>query len=870
MEIHSTSRDVTARVETALELVETEQRYRALFEQSPVGLVECDAQGRLVRVNDAFARMLGRAPAELVGRRMRDLCPAPPGELRVAERIAKGEDAPIADRTFVREDGTHVQTTVSSAVRRRADGSVATIVATVVDMTEGNIARAELELLVRELKEARDEAERRNSLLDAVLDTIDVGVAACDEHGRLTMFNRATREYHGIAEHPGLDPADWAEHYDLRSEDGLTPLDAADVPLYRALVDGQVNDVHLTIATPGRPPRVVRCDGRALRGPDGQVTGAVVAMKDVTDLRASEQRFRAAFQNGPTPMARLDPDGTVREANPALRRFLSLPTTRLLGRQLIDLVHPADRPRFERALSGTGALPVEVKVLRSDGTSIWCELATTAGRAPGGTPYVLAQMLDIDARKQSEAALERAANQDPLTGLGNRNVLDRELTRMLAASTGTGACVLFIDLDDFKHVNDTVGHDAGDAVLVETAARLQAALRPGDTATRIGGDEFVVACAVSGRPTDSVVAAALTARLERALCAPVLHEGRPVAVAASVGSALGRPGDTPGELVGRADQAMYARKAARRGTPVSERPDRPTTSCGPGRRSEDGLRDLLRTAVEHNRLRLQYQPVIDVRTGLVVGAEALLRLRDESGTYVAPDRFIPLAEAEGSIATLGRWALNTAFTQTVAWQKQAGPNREFVMGVNISPLQLHDPSLVSAVEQALAATGLAPAAVILEITETRLIPDNPQVRSVMAALVDLGVHLAIDDFGSGYASPGYLAAFPFDVLKIDRRYTSRLAGSGPASRLARGVFAFAREIGLVTIAEGVETPEQATAVRQAGCGLAQGYLWHRPTDPAAVTALLERATTEALRPGPPSGGLPEPRASRQSKHSRRS
>ncbi len=554
-------RDVTAQQEAAAAILLSEQQHRSLFELSPVGLVEADPDGRMLRVNNTLAALLGRSPQELEGLLIRDLTePLRPGEDRVGARAAAGEDTPGAERVFVRPDGERVQCVLSSAVVRNADGTVERIVVTVVDMTERNAARAELETLVTELQEARAEADRRTALLDAVLETIDVGVVACDAAGRLILFNRATREFHGLPADPDIDPANWSDHYALRAEDGVTPLNADRVPLYRALVEGQVNDQHITITPTGLPLRTLRVDGRALLDAEGHVTGAVVAMKDVTELRASEQRFRAAFQNGPTPMARLDPDGTVRDANPALRRFLSIPTSRLLGRRLTELVHPDDATLLLDVLSGlgTGTSPVELRLLRQDGVAVWCELATTNATSVGGAPYVLAQLLDVHDRKNHELRLELAANQDPLTGLGNRQMLDRELAHCLAPTGGPGATVLFVDLDGFKAVNDQLGHDIGDLVLVQTANRLRAAVRPGDTVTRTGGDEFVVVC------PGGQAAGALLLRVEQALSLPIVHDGALLAVGASVGSAVGARGDDPVALVALADQAMYRSKQARR------------------------------------------------------------------------------------------------------------------------------------------------------------------------------------------------------------------------------------------------------------------------------------------------------------------
>ena len=498
-------------------------------------------------------------------------------------------------------------------------------------------------------------------------------------------------------------------------------------------------------------------------------------------------------------------------------------------------MHEDDRSLLAGTLTGpagAGRL-VELRMIRQDGTPVWCELATTRGTAVGGAPYVLAQLLDVDQRKHNERAFEQAARRDPLTGLGNREALDRELAVHLDPAGGRGAAALFVDLDRFKTINDTFGHEAGDAVLVAAAARLRSSVRPQDTVIRVGGDEFVVVCPRTRGGQEPDVAA-LARRLEQVLAVPVEHEGHRLVVGASVGHAYGRPGDDSTALVTRADRSMYERKDAGRSAP-------PVRQAAPTRtadRADGTLRGLVADAVERGRLQLHFQPVVDLTSTTIVGAEALLRLRDDAGRMIAPDRFIPVAEATGMITTLGRWVLDRALQQAAAWKADLPVDRDFGIGVNLSPLQLYDPDLVGCLAAALDASGLEPSAVVLELTESQLVPSTAPVHEVLTGLLDLGVHLALDDFGTGYGGISYLADFPFDLIKVDRRFTSRLTGGGSAARLARGVFALARETGIVTVAEGVETVEQQRAVLAAGCHLGQGYLWHRPVDAQLMTALL--------------------------------
>ncbi|MCW2607563.1 MAG: hypothetical protein JWO60_2256 [Frankiales bacterium] len=711
-------------------------------------------------------------------------------------------------------------------------------------------AAASLELLATraELAAERDEAQRRAALNEAVLETVDVGVVACDADGRLTLFNRATREFHGLDADAGLDPSQHAAAYDLRDEDGVTPLAPERVPLHRVLRGEQVRDVGMVIARADAAPRSLVLDGSRITGPDGAVAGAVVTMRDVTsarqaaaDLAASEHLFRAAFVDGPTPSLRLDETGVVQAVNAALRRLLGLPTRLVVGRPLAALVHPDDHGLLREVLDGLGrsSSPVELRLLALSGGTVWCDVAATSAQGRGGEPHVLVQMVDVSARLHREQELEKAARRDALTGLGNRAALDAILARAAREQAPVG--LLFVDLDGFKAVNDRHGHEAGDAVLVEVALRLRAAVRAVDTVVRLGGDEFVVVCP---QLTTLDEAELLADRLERLLSAPVDSDGLRLAVGASVGSAVG-PHDDPATLLAAADRSMYARKESR----GRRRSDDPSSRPVVARRRNASLSALVAGAVEEGRVRLDYQPVVRVSTGEVVGAEALLRMTDRAGRSLAPDAVVPVAETEGTIGVLGAWVLREALAVTGAWKRQLPPEQEFGIGVNLSALQLHEPGLVELVADALAASGTDPGALVLEVTETRLVPDTLEIRETLTALRDLGVHLAVDDFGTGYASPRYLADFPFDVLKIDRRWTRRLSGSGAASRLATGVFRLAETTGLVVIAEGVEDDAERDAVLAQGVDLAQGYRWSRPVPPEVFAARLL-----------PRPAVPQPRA----------
>jgi diguanylate cyclase (GGDEF)-like protein/PAS domain S-box-containing protein len=706
------------------------------------------------------------------------------------------------------------------------------------------------------------ELVERAGFVDAVLDTVAVGIVACDAEGHLTLFNAATREFHGMAADPTVPSDEWAARFDLYEADGRTALAPDAVPLRRALVEGAVEAAEIVIAPHGLPARTVRCDGRALHGPHGDVAGAVVAMTDITAIRAAERRLRAAhdaltrstaalarseaqfrdaFERGPTAMCHLDADGVVVQLNPALRRLLARPTDSVVGRRLTTLVAPADREHVDVALAAAGSPEldvdlVEVRLSRPDGSLVWCELAAISTTDADGHAGVLVQLADVDARKRREDDLERRATRDELTGLPNRAALLRALGERLAPGVlAPPPGLLFLDLDGFKAINDSAGHSVGDEVLVEVARRLRAAVRAEDLVARLGGDEFVVL--FTPHPTVDTREAELVERLHAVLREPVPTSAGRRVLSASIGAGRAAFGEDPAAVLSRADAAMYASKARRR-------PDNTELRRRPGRNPmlQPRIAELLATAEVEGRLELHYQPVVALASRVIVGAEALLRMRTRSGTLVGPDAFVPVAEATGDIRSLGRWVIEEACREAAAIKATLPRDADFAIGVNLSPRQLDDPELLDVLDAALADSGLPADALVLELTERLLTADTDDVRRTLHRVRERGVHLACDDFGSGYASLRYLDELPVDIIKLDRSWTTRLAAGGAPARLACGVLRLATTTELVVVAEGVETEAERTALVDEDCVLGQGYLFSRPLPAPVLHASIAAAT----------------------------
>jgi diguanylate cyclase (GGDEF)-like protein len=471
--------------------------------------------------------------------------------------------------------------------------------------------------------------------------------------------------------------------------------------------------------------------------------------------------------------------------------------------------------------------------------------------------------------RRSQEALSHQAYHDPLTGLPNRALLRERAERALAAGVAAGApervAMLLLDLDGFKTVNDSLGHSAGDQLLVAVAGRLLNATRGCDTVTRLGGDEFAV---LLEHVRDDAEVVVVAERIIRALARPFAVADTLATVGASVGIARGRtpeadplagqghPVSAVGVLLRDADLAMYRAKASGKGTYTLFEPSMHEAAI---RRL--ALETDLRRAVERGEFRVHYQPIVALDSGRITGLEALVRWAHPRRGLVGPADFVEAAEETGLIIEIGRWVLGEACAQAARWQaaQRAGnPHAPpITISVNVSGLQLQDERLVDDVARALADSGLAPGTLVLELTERSIVHDPDTARDRLAALKDVGAQLAIDDFGTGYSALSYLQRFPVDVLKIDKSFVDRIAAGGSHGALARSIIALGDALALRTVAEGVEDAEQRACLRAMGCEMAQGYLFARPVPADDITALLA-AGLPALAARMPEAAVAEP------------
>jgi diguanylate cyclase (GGDEF)-like protein/PAS domain S-box-containing protein len=549
-------------------------------------------------------------------------------------------------------------------------------------------------------------------------------------------------------------------------------------------------------------------------------------------LRESEQRFREVIEMTPSGYLVAGSDGRIRDVNPALCALAGRTREALVGRRLAELFDVFPWDSLTAAQAGPAEVHgVEAAIRHAEGHLRHVLFNGSVRRdADGRLDCITGLMTDITGRKQAESRLHELATHDTLTGLPNRALLHERLQHMLAGcAPGSAVAVLFLDLDRFKEVNDSFGHEFGDVLLCEVAARLRKVLRPTDVIARLGGDEFVVAASCAhGRASAHRVAA----KLLDVLTSPIRVGAQEVIVGASIGISMYPEDAATRELLFQAaDTAMYRAKAGGRNRYCFFEPDMTREA-----RARMTLQNALRPALARGQFELHYQPRIDLSTMAITGFEALVRWQHPELGRVPPGEFIGIAEETGLIIGIGNWVLQQACRQTRGLIDEFG--RPVRVSVNVSARQLAQPGFVDEVRSALASTGLAPSSLELELTESALIENLDRAAAMLGELNALGVKLAVDDFGTGYSGLAYLRRFPIDILKLDRSFVLCEDGRISAFDFIKAFVDMAHALRMSVVAEGVETTEVLDFLRAANCDEVQGYLLARPMPFADLRTLL--------------------------------
>ncbi|MEV0738604.1 EAL domain-containing protein [Streptomyces sp. NPDC050549] len=560
-------------------------------------------------------------------------------------------------------------------------------------------------------------------------------------------------------------------------------------------------------------------------------------------LHATEARFRAVFEGAAIGIGMADLEGNILQVNGALLRMFGISDQTMGGRNVREWTHPDDAPQtwtlYDELVRGEREhYHVEKAFYRPDGTVLWTNLTVSLLRDADGNPqYQLALMEDTTERRLLNLRLRYEATHDALTGLPNRTLFFERLEKALGAGDNQRFGLCYLDLDGFKTINDSLGHAAGDRLLVEVADRLQScATAPGEMVARLGGDEFV---ALTTGPDTEREVDELAGRIMNALITPVSIDGRDLTVRGSIGIVEGPAGERgPAEVLRSADITMYRAKSAGGNRFELADPEADARVI-----TRHGLTTALPAALDRNEFFIEYQPLVHLGDGSVRGAEALVRWLHPQHGVLGPDRFIPLAEHTGLIVPLGRWVLDQSVRQAKQWQERHGGNDAtgpLRINVNLSPCQLSHPGLVQDTVDILERAGVTPDALCLEVTESALIGADDDLLKPLRQLAEMGVDIALDDFGTGYSNLANLRRLPVSILKLDRSFTQGMQ-QFPADpvdlKIVEGIVSLAHSLNLAVTVEGVETGAQAEQLRILGCDTAQGWYYARPGPPERLHEL---------------------------------
>jgi diguanylate cyclase (GGDEF)-like protein/PAS domain S-box-containing protein len=835
--------DVTERYLVERELGVSEGRFKVLAESAPVGIFLADTTGGNIYTNPALQRQWGRPVDETLERRWIEAVHPDDRALIENRRAASRERGVPFDMQYRIERPDGDERWLEVKARRVFDDSGEHVgyVGTTEDITDRRIT--EQALLASE------------SRFRTIAESAPIGVFLSDTRTATTYTNPRFREIVGLDEP--------REHELFGGPTFLESLHPDDLPMVMEATQALLHE--------GEPfflvSRVVDDDGSvrwvqshavALLDDDGSIIGTVGTLSDVTDRHISEQRLReseeltrAILETAAEGIVTFDEHGMIQTFNNAAQRIFRRSSQEAVGRSVGVLLPDPHRDVYLGYLRSfretgetllAGSPPRELPGLRSDGTTVPIELAITEVHAHGRTIFT-GLVRDISERQEFERQLEHQATHDPLTSLPNRALLAAQLESALARAYrhGSSVAVLFVNLDRVKVVTDSLGHRAGDELRVAAAHRLQGVVRPTDTVTRFGEDEFVVLAEDLHSLSDAVD---IAQHVIEAMDMPFDLTIDEAFITCNVGISFAVDGlGTAESLIADADLAMF--RAKEKGGNRFEIFDTDMRAWINERRKTEVA---LRHALDREEFELHYQPIVSVAGGGLKGFEALVRWNRGTLGMVPPGDFIPVAEDSGLIIPMGEWILEEACRQIADWQRLHG-DQGLSVSVNLSGRQLALRNIADTVARSLAESGAHPSGLTVEITETVLLDDVDQAVRTLGALKDIGVRLSIDDFGTGYSSLTYLRRFPIDTVKIDRSFVSKLGTDSRDASIVNAVILLADGLELDVVAEGVETREQLEALAAMSCDFAQGYYFSRPKPVGELVDFL----SGDFRETPPNG-----------------
>lgn len=826
--------DITERKEAELALRESEARLRRLFTDANDIIFTADLEGNYTTMNPAGEALTGYPLDELLRMNFRQLT-APEYvsciEQMLARKLCGEETTTCYETEFITRTGGRLNLEVSTQLIHDAAGAPIGVQGIARDIT----ARKRAEQALRESEERYRERFEGMPLPMWIYDPdslrfLDVNDAAVRQYGytREEFLAMTIRHIRPAEDAPRLRHA-----VEMRA--GFVLRDSS---WRHVKKDGTVINVEIS-------SQEIEVAGRRCR---------CVVAHDITEraaaeaaLRESEGRYRELFENANDVVYTHDLFGNFTSLNKTGERITGYTREEACQMNIADVVVPEHFGRTRQMMAqkraGAEATRYELEIVAKDGRRVPLEISTRLIYKDGQPVGVQGIARDIAERRQAEEQLRHIAFHDALTGLPNRSLFTDHLrlaVEIARRQTSALFAVLFLDLDRFKIVNDSLGHGAGDQLLIAIARRIEGSLRAGDTVARFGGDEFAILLNNLASAEDAV---RIAERMQRDFAQPFQIGGHEVFTTASIGIALSTSGYTNAEDVLRdADTVMYRAKA--QGKARYEVFDRRMHARVVALMK---LENDLRRAIERREFCLHYQPIVSLDTGRISSFEALVRWQHPERGLVPPSEFIPIAEETGLIVPLGLCVLEAACRQMRAWQALSPRHRGLKLSVNLSGRQFAQHDLVEAIERILLETDFDPRCLQLEITESVVMENAGAIDRLVGRLRDLGIELALDDFGTGYSSLSYLQRFPVHTLKIDRSFISRPgAGDVENAEIVRTIILLARNMGKEVVAEGVETDEQLLRLRQLGCAFAQGYLFSRPQDAAATEALLRGDFDSAL------------------------